>query len=133
MLSLENMPRGNAATDDINTYRLGQGFSFVKFVLPAAARPERPGELMPGFYFPCEYARRVLIRPDIGPQGGSVYFISDHRHLMPETFARLVRDSWVGSTGDATALLREVFNLRDSDADLVLAVDEPIEPVADVA
>jgi len=46
---------------------------------------------------------------------------------------RLVRDSWVGSTGDATALLREVFNLRDSDADLVLAVDEPIEPVTDVA
>jgi len=29
--------------------------------------------------------------------------------------------------------LREVFNLRDSDADLVLAVDEPIEPVTDVA
>jgi hypothetical protein len=90
MLSLENMPRGNAATDDINTYRLGQGFSFVKFVLPAAARPERPGELMPGFYFPSEYARRVLISPHAGPQGGNVYFVRDHRHLMPETFARLV-------------------------------------------
>jgi hypothetical protein len=133
MLSLENMPRGNVSADDIDTYRLGQGFSFVKFVLPAAARPERPGELMPGFYFPSEYARRVLIKPDTGPQRGEVYFVNDHRHLSPETFARLVRDSWIGSTGDATALLRKMFNLRDSDADLVLAVDEPIEPVADAA
>ena len=88
---------------------------------------------MPGFYFPSEYARRVLIKPDTGPQGGDVYFVNDHRHLSPETFARLVRDSWIGSTGDATALLRKTFNLRDPDADLVLAVDEPIEPFADVA
>jgi hypothetical protein len=132
MLSLENMPLGSVPADDIGTYRLGQGFSFVKFVLPAAARPERPGELVPGFYFPSEYIRRVLIKPDTGPQGGNVYFVSDHRHLSSETFARLVRDSWIGSTGDATALLRKTFSLRDSDADLVLAVDEPIEPVADV-
>jgi hypothetical protein len=132
MLSLENMPRGNVPVDDIDTYRLGLGFSFVKFVLPEAARPERPGELMPGFYFPSEYARRVLSNPDTGPQGGVVYFVNGHRYLSAETFARLVRDSWVGSTGDATVLLRKVFNLRDSDADLVLAVDEPIEPAVDV-
>jgi hypothetical protein len=133
MLTLENMPRGNVSADETGTYRLGQGFSFVKFVLPEAARPERPGELMPGYYFPSEYTRRVLIKPDTGPLGGSVYFVNDRRYLSPETFARLVRDSWIGSTGDATALLLEVFNLRDSDADLVLAVDEPIEPVPDVA
>jgi hypothetical protein len=133
MLTLENTPRGAVSANDINTYRLGGGFSFVKFVSPVAARQKRPGELVPGFYFPSEYTRRLLIKPDTGPKGGVVYFVEDHRHISPETFARLVRDTWVGSTGDATTLLRELLNLRDSNADLVLAVDEPIETKADAA
>lgn len=132
MLALENTPRGSVITDSTETYRLCDGFSFVKFVFPEAARPVRPGELAPGFYIPGEYARRVLLTPEMGPQGGSVHFITNHRHLSSDTFARLVRDSWIGSTGDATSLLRQAFNLRDSDADLVLAVDEPIDD-ADVA
>ena len=127
MIALENTPRGTVSSDSMDTYRLANGFSFVKFVSPEAARPVRPGELAPGFYLPGEYARRVLLAPGSGPQGGTVHFITDHRFLNPDTFARLVRDSWVGSTGDATSLLRQAFNLRDSDADLVMAVDEPAE------
>lgn len=57
--------------------------------------------------------------------------LRQQRHISPETFARLVRDTWVGSTGDATVLLRQVLGIRDTDADLVLAVDEPAgEPSA---
>jgi hypothetical protein len=132
MLALENTRQDSAITESAETYRLGDGFSFVKFVFPEAARPVRPGGLTPGFYLPGEYARRALLTPEMGPQGGSVHFITNHRYLSSDTFARLVRDSWVGSTGDATSLLRQAFNLRDSDADLVLAVDEPLED-ADVA
>jgi len=127
MLALENVPEGGTtASDATDSYRIGQGFSFVKFVFPDAARPERPGELVPGFYLPGEYARRILSAPGAGPRGGIVYYIDGYRHLNPDTFARLVRDSWVGSAGDATAQLRQAFNLRDSNADLVLAVDEPV-------
>jgi len=126
LLSLENTPRGSESPDDTVSYRLGSGFSFVKFVLPSAARPERPGELTPGYYFPSEFARRVLLAPASGPQGGVVHYVASHRSISSETFARLVRDTWVGSTGDATVLLREIFGFRDRVADLVLAVEEPV-------
>jgi hypothetical protein len=73
----------------------------------------------------------MLTTPGVGPRGGAVHYVVEQRHISPETFARLVRDTWVGSTGDATALLRQVLGIRDTDADLVLAVDEPAgEPSA---
>lgn len=125
MRKLEQQPRGDVPPDEKDDYRLGDGFAFVKFVVPAATQQGRPGELAPGFYFPGEYARRVLLHPDSGPKGGLVHYLARHRHLTSDTFSHLVRDSWVGSTGDATATLREIFQLRDSSADLVLAVEEP--------
>jgi hypothetical protein len=76
---------------------------------------------------PSEFVRRVLLTPDEGPQGGAVHFVAEHRHITPDTFARLVRDSWVGSTDEATALLRRIFGIRDPDSDSVLAVDEPTD------
>ena len=72
MLVLENLPTG-ALPDNLENYRVGPGFSFVKFVLPSAVRPERPGELTPGYYFPSEFARRILSKPDVGPSGGVVH------------------------------------------------------------
>ena len=51
--------------------------------------------------------------------------ITDHRSIGPETFARLIRDSWVGSTGDATAFLRELFGLDALPRDVVIALEEP--------
>jgi hypothetical protein len=127
MQELERQPRGDVPPDAFDTYRLGHGFSFVKFVVPAATQQGQPGELTPGYYFPGEYARRVLLRPDSGPNGGLVHYLTRHRHLTSDTFARLVRDSWVGSTGDATAILRDIFQLRDTSADIVLAVEEPAQ------
>lgn len=128
MIELENTPRGTVEADDAGTYRVGPGFSFVKFVEPAAARADKLGALTPGLYLPSEYARRLLLVPEAGPQGGVVHFVANHRSIPSDTFTRLVRDAWVGSTGDATVLLREIFGLRDSTADLIMAVDEPLEP-----
>jgi hypothetical protein len=131
MLELEDTYCGCVPTDATSTYRIGDGFSFVKFVEPSASRPERPGQLVPGYYMPSEFVRRLLTTPGVGPRGGAVHCVVEQRHISPETFARLVRDSWVGSTGDATALLRQVLGIRDTDAGLVLAVDEPAgEPSA---
>jgi hypothetical protein len=60
-------------------------------------------------------------------RGGKVHIVDDSRHITADTFARLFRDCWIGSTGDATVHLRRLFGLRDEAADLVLAVDEPVE------
>ncbi|WP_329000886.1 hypothetical protein OHA18_41455 [Kribbella sp. NBC_00709] len=126
MRALEGMHDTTAPDDDLITYRLGDGFTFVKFVEPVSARPGRAGELSPGFYVPSEYMRRWLLNPGTGPLGGTIYPVGEDRHLTSETFSRLVRDSWVGSTGDATTRLHEVFGIRDTTRDLVLAVDEPV-------
>lgn len=131
MLELENSPPGTFAADDLDTYRIGNGFSFAKFVLPSAAQTERPGELVPGYYLPSEFARRVLLAPDSGPNGGAVHYVAETGHLTSDMFARLVRDGWIGSTGDVTAFLRSVFNLRDTSDALVIAVDEPTGNPAD--
>jgi hypothetical protein len=127
MLAPEASPRGTVDPDDVDEYRLGDGFSFVKFVSGSAPTRSVPGEITPGFYLPSEFARRVLAAPGRGPHGGVVHFIQDHRHFTSGTFAKLVRDRWVGSTGDVSTLLRGIFRLPESAARLTIAVDEPIE------
>jgi hypothetical protein len=127
MLRLEQMPRGQVSADAPSDYRLGEGFSFVKFVKPSAEPQDRPGSLAPGYYLPSEFVRRMLLSPDTGPRGGKVHYVEEQRYINPDNFARLVRDNWVGSTGDITDRLRQVFGLRDPTTNLVLATDEPIQ------
>lgn len=129
MLKLEDGPRDTS--DDMSTYRLGEGFSFVKFVEPSAEQQSRPGTLTPGYYLPSEFVRRMLLSPGNGPKGGRVHYLDEQRHINPDTFARLVRDCWVGSIGSVTGRLREVLGFRDPTINLVLATDEPISPAPD--
>jgi hypothetical protein len=107
--------------------RLGGDFAFVKFVLPLGTT--RPATGIPeGRYFPADAVRRMLACPDDGPAGGKVHYIYQRRHIDGETFARLVRDRWIGSTGHATQLLRNVLGLapaREREP-LTLAVEERV-------
>lgn len=92
-------PVGNA--------RVGTDFAFVKFLAPALS-PRDPSD-PEGMYLPAEAAARMLVNPESGPKGGAVHYVHRHRHLDGETFARLVRDRWVGSTGDVTNLLSNIL------------------------
>jgi hypothetical protein len=108
---------------DEDDARLGGDFAFVKFIPPTGKvgldqRPE-------GRYFPADAVRRMLATPDFGPRGGRVHFVYRRRYIDGETFARLVRDRWIGSTGNVTELLLSILGIRPQDRDpLTLAVEE---------
>lgn len=132
MAGFEAMEPGAVDGDALDTYRISTGFSFVKFVEPTAARASRgAGDLHRGYYFPTDLARRMLRAPGIGPQGGAVHYVTEHRSLQSALFEALVRDVWVGSTGDITTRLRSILGLTAVDnSSLVLAFDEPVEPAS---
>ncbi|WP_146071804.1 hypothetical protein [Cryobacterium sp. Y50] len=127
MLALE--VEGSGSATDLDDYRISSGFTFVKFVAPRLARRDRAGELVPGHYLPSAFVRIMLGKPDVGPSRGIVHYIAERRSIKPDTFARLVRGNWIGSTGEATALLRETFGLIESQ-NLIVAVDEPADDAA---
>lgn len=129
MAGFEAMEPGAVDGDALDTYRISRGFSFVKFVEPTAARaPRGAGDLHRGYYFPTDLARRMLRAPGVGPNGGAVHYVTKHRSLPSAVLEALVRDVWVGSTGDITARLRSILGLTAEDStSLVLAFDEPIE------
>lgn len=123
MLTLEEVA-GIEGDDSPDSYRLGLGFSFVKFIAPSAVRTGPVGQLAPGYYLPAEFARRTLLVPETGPRGGAVYYIGSGRSLSPDMFARLVRDSWVGSSGKVTAEFERVLELPRESTSLLLAIDD---------
>lgn len=92
--------------------RVGTDFAFVKFLAPSPP-PRDPGH-PEGRYLPAEAAARMLAKPDNGPGGGKVHYVLRRRFLDGETFARLVRDRWVGSTGDVTGIVTGILGLRPS-------------------
>jgi hypothetical protein len=106
--------------------RLGVDFAFVKFILPAAA-PYLVQDLPEGRYLPADAVRRMLANPDRGPGDGRVHFVYRRRYIDGESFSQLVRDRWVGSTGEATNLLLNIFGVQPSEqrVPLTIAVEEP--------
>jgi hypothetical protein len=105
--------------------RLGGDFAFVKFILPTNA-PMSTQERAEGRYLPADAVRRMLMNPDRGPKGGQLHYVYRRRHIDGETFARLVRDRWIGSIGGVTELLMQILGIQPSEhrAPLTLAVEE---------
>lgn len=132
MAGFETMEPGAVDGDALNTHRISRGFSLVKFVEPTAARASRgAGDLHRGYYSPMDLARHLLRAPGVGPQGGAVPYVNEHRSLPSAVFEALVRDVWVGSTGDITNRLRSILGLTAVDSTyLVLAFDEPVEALS---
>jgi hypothetical protein len=105
--------------------RVGGDFGFVKFIVPVdgdSSILDSP----PGRYYPADAVRRMLENPDTGPHGGSVHYVYQRRHLDSETFSKLVRDRWIGSTGPVTDLLMEILGLRPREErqPITLAIEE---------
>lgn len=123
-LSPSTIDRGSAE----EASRLGPDFGFVKFIVPSEPRQLRGDDLPHGKYYPADAVRRMLSHPDQGPHGGRVYYVERRRSIDGETFARLVRDRWIGSSGTATDILLRTLGVRPSAerAPLTLAVDEPL-------
>lgn len=106
--------------------RLRDSMAFVKFVDPTEQRTTSARNVrLTGHYHPVDYAAQMLEMPASGPRGGVVHRISDWRSIDGQTFARLVRDRWVGSRGDVTAELFEILGLSFVRGPMVLAIDEP--------
>jgi hypothetical protein len=106
-------------------YRISPDIGFVKFVEPV--QPSQSGDQMSlpsGRYHPARGVPRMLANPTRGPGGGERHVVSQWRSLDGETFAKLVRDQWVGSIGDVTKELFEILGLEPG-GPVYLAVEEP--------
>lgn len=106
-------------------YRISPDFGFVKFVEPV--QPTQNGNQMSlpaGRYHPARGVLRMLANPTKGPGGGERHVVSQWRSLDGETFAKLVRDQWVGSIGDVTKDLFEILGLEPC-GPVYLAIEEP--------
>jgi hypothetical protein len=112
---------------DESLARIGGDFCFIKFILPVdgyASISERPH----GRYFPADAVRRMLANPESGPNDGVVHFVYDRRYMDGETFAKLVRDRWIGSSGDVTDRILGILGLRPTDErqPITLAIEETL-------
>jgi hypothetical protein len=125
MLSFSTVPTSDPSGVDV--YRIAGDIGFVKFVEPT--RPVRKtGELVipDGRYHPAEGVLRMLNHPSLGPKKGPIHLVDEWRSLDGETFAKLVRDQWVGSVGPVTEELLAILEL--SRQPLVLALEESSAP-----
>lgn len=127
MLQYESLATTGSTEPGMGSYRIGPGFSFVKFIQDPGSKILDLDELTPGVYLPAAVAKMMLDLPDAGPRGGKIYHVRKRRYIDTETFARLVQDSWVGSTGRATEILINTLGLMPMTLreNLILAVDEP--------
>lgn len=107
-------------------FRLAGTSAFVKFAYPMTGL-HADDQLIEGQYLPAEYVRLMYAQPDEGRNGGKILRFPAERSIDPETFARLVRDCWIGTSGDVSAALHKFLpGLRDlPPAHLVIAYDEP--------
>ena len=126
MLSFSSTQASDPNGDD--NYRIGSDIGFVKFVLPAQPGQSSGRLVIPdGRYHPAEGVLRMLAHPDRGPKSGNIHLVEEWRSLDGETFAKLVRDQWVGSAGTVSDELLAILGLARNP--LYLAVEESARPV----
>jgi len=71
---------------DPHEYRIGHGFTFVKFLLDGGSPGLADDELSSGYYIPSEIVRSMLSSPSKGPSGGEVHYVERYRHIDGTTF-----------------------------------------------
>jgi hypothetical protein len=107
-------------------FRLASTSAFVKFAYPMT-KLHADDQLIDGHYLPADFVQLMCARPDKGRDGAKILRFPTARSIDPETFSRLVRDCWIGTSGKAsTALHKLLLGLREHPpAHLVIAYDEP--------
>lgn len=124
MLTFSTPPTSDANGPD--DYRIGGDIGFVKFVIPTKLVRSGDRQVLPdGRYHPAEGVLRMLNQPAKGTRRGPVHRVQNWRSLDGETFAKLVRDQWIGSVGEVSSNLLETLNLGINP--LYLAVEERVE------
>lgn len=91
--------------------RLSADPFYLKLVDSEISRPDG-NKLAKGMYFPLDLFQLLRLAPESkGPKGG-VYInrANASRYLTNGTFVDLVRESWIGTRGDATAKLSTLVN-----------------------
>ncbi|MGC4855088.1 hypothetical protein ACLQ24_17270 [Micromonospora sp. DT4] len=106
-------------------FRLAGTSAFVKFAHPMT-KLHTDHQLIDGHYLPAELVQLMYADPDLGRDGGKMLRFPPERSIDPETFSRLVRDCWIGTSGKASAALHRFLpGLRAMPpAHLVIAYDE---------
>ncbi len=129
LLDLEK-PQEGAAERSVDDYRIGPGFTFVKFVAPYPPNRSEDDGLSDGFYFPAAILKKMLEKPDTGPSGGTVFYPDARRYIDPTTFVKLVQDNWIGTTAKATDVVFTALGLRmpEERTPFTIAVDELSDP-----
>ena len=111
-IEIERMRRiavaGGAA--DISAFRLSPEPFYLKLVPWTLDRPEG-NRLAKGMYFPLGLFELLLTSPDIlGPMKGKrIGWHNARRHLTNTEFVGLLRQGWIGSTGDTTATIADLL------------------------
>lgn len=107
-------------------FRLAGTSAFVKFAHPMTGL-HADDQLIEGHYLPAEYVKLMYAEPDKGRNGGKILRFPAERSIDSETFSRLVRDCWIGTSGDVSAALHKFLpGLHDlPPAHLLIAYDQP--------
>ncbi|MGS2620190.1 hypothetical protein ACVCAH_37905 [Micromonospora sp. LZ34] len=108
-------------------FHLANTSAFVKFAYPMT-KLHADNQLIDGHYLPADYVQLMYARPDVGRDGAKILRFPTARSIDPETFSRLVRDCWIGTSGTASAALHKFLpGLREHPpAHLLIAYDEPL-------
>ena len=107
-------------------YRLTAAPCWVKLCRSGSTIP-RTDELIRGMYLTRAYFERLKDDPQTpcrGPKGGVMFsYATVPRYLDNTTFAQLVADGWIGSTGTGTELIGEqVHASREGNQQPIVAV-----------
>lgn len=120
---MRGLPVARGAPEDVSDYRLHPGSCYLKLCPPTPFRP-RGHDLIKGMYLPLDYWDELIeLGAVLGPKRGiAVTFENAERHLTSSLFAVLLREGWIGSTGESTRVLERVVDeLLESGHSVTLA------------
>ena len=101
---------GVPSVDNRHEYRISFNPFFIKLCPRIALKPDTI-ELTPGMYFTLEHWRCLEKDPElVGVQGGrKITYNNAGRHINNTDFANLVRDAWVGTAPNQSAILEPLI------------------------
>lgn len=100
----------NSQRDDPRSYRMNLNPFFLKFCPRVVPEPDKI-DLIPGMYLPLEYWLKLEQSSALGGKHGGMALRYDNagRYLTNTDFTALVRNAWVGTHLDQTAVLEKVI------------------------